>query len=244
MKFLMIANSFGVNLQTYARDIAKANDCDLDIYVLYIGGCSLDTHLRNIEADAKSYELFNNGVSTGKMISIKDALLMDKWDVISLQQASHMSGQIDSYYPYFEKVYNFVKENAPNSEIVFHQTWAYSSINSYKYETVPCFCQSFTFKNAKQMKKGIDYCYKKVCFEYGIKKIIRSGDVCQLAMKKIGDVYDLQGFHMNGLGCYLIGCNLIVTLFKIKLTNVFVPENLGKKTCENAVKFINTYFSK
>lgn len=242
MKFLMIANSFGVNLQTYAQSIATINNCDLDIYVLYIGGCSLDTHLRNIEGDIKGYELFHNGVSTGEMISIKEALKKDNWDKISLQQASHMCGIIDTYYPYFGKVFEYVKTMCPKAEIIFHQTWAYSSINSYKYETVPSFYNEFKFKNAKEMKDGLDYCYKRVCSEYGIKTIIRSGDVCELAMKEIGDVYDCQGFHMNGLGCYLIGCNLVKTLFKINLEQVFVPENLGRKTCETAVEFINNNF--
>ena len=96
MKFLMIANSFGVNLQTFAKQIAEANNFDLDIYVLYIGGCSLETHYNNIKSDAKAYQLFHNGADTGEMISIKSALEMDTWDVVSLQQASMFSAVLES----------------------------------------------------------------------------------------------------------------------------------------------------
>lgn len=208
MKLLLISNSFGVNLQTYAQDIAKFNGYDLEIYTLYICGCSLENHVKNIEGDSKDYELYINGVTTSRFVSINEALKMDKWDVISLQQASHVSGYIDSYYPYFGKVFSFVKTKCPSAKIVFHKTWAYSSINSYKYEQVPTFMPTFTFKNVKEMKKGIDYCTNKIINDFEIWKVIRSGDVIEKAMNKIGDCYDVQGFHMNSIGSYLIGNNL------------------------------------
>ena len=242
MKFLMIANSFGVNLQTFAKQIAEANNFDLDIYVLYIGGCSLDNHCRNIDGDVKGYELFVNGSSTGKFISIKDALEMDKWDVISLQQASHMCALVDTYYPYFEKVYNYVRELRPDSKIIFHKTWAYSPINSFKYETVPNFYPPFKFTNAKDMKAGLDFSVNKVCTEFGIDTIIRSGDVVEKATAEIGDCYDSQGFHLNEMGCYLIGCHLVKLFSGKPLTNVYRTPNTGLATCERCVEFVNKNF--
>lgn len=238
----MIANSFGVNLQTYACDIAKANNFDLDIYVLYIGGCSLDTHWRNIQSDAKAYELFHNGISTGNIVSIKDALILDDWDMISLQQASHMCGIESTYYPYFGNVFNFVKDICPKAEIIFHKTWAYSPINTFKYDQVPTFYPEFNFKNAKEMKDALDHCSNKVTKEFGITKVIRSGDVVELSMKEFADPYDGQGFHMNGLGCYLIGTNLIKLLSDKCIANVYVPDGLGKETCKKATEFINNNF--
>ena len=242
MKFLMIANSFGVNLQLYAKQIAEINGFDLDIYVLYIGGCSLYAHCNNIDNDTKGYELFVNGETTGKMISIKEALQLDEWDVISLQQASHASGILETYYPYFEKVYKYVRELRPNSEIVFHKTWAYSPINSFKYETVKDFYPPFKYTNAKDMKKGIDLCVDKICSEFQISKIIRSGDVVEKATAEIGDCYDSQGFHLNEMGCYLIGCNLVKLFSNKKLENIYKTPNLGLKTCERCVEFINNNF--
>jgi len=238
----MIANSFGVNLQTYASQIAKANDYELDIYVLYIGGCSLSTHSYNISNDKKDYELFVNGANTGKMISIKEALLMDAWDYVSLQQASHESGNIASYYPYFEDVYNFVRKLSPKSEIIWHKTWAYSPLYSYKYDTVCDFCPTFTFKNEDQMKKGIDDCCKQICKEFNIKTVINSGDVVYQAIRDYGDVYDEQGFHMSSIGNYLIGTNLIKILSKKRITNIYVPDGLTKENCEKIVSIINNKF--
>ena len=62
MKLLLISNSFGVNLQTYAKDIAKVNGLDLEIYTLYIGGCSLELHDKNIKENNKVYELFGDSI--------------------------------------------------------------------------------------------------------------------------------------------------------------------------------------
>ena len=88
MKILLISNSFGVNLQTYTKEIAKDNRLDLQIYTLYIGGCPLELHDKNIKENNKAYELFINGSSTGEFVSINEMLLKEKWDYISLQQAS------------------------------------------------------------------------------------------------------------------------------------------------------------
>lgn len=239
MKLLMIANSFGVNLQQYAHDIAKVNNFDLDIYVLYIGGCSLETHAQNIKNNEATYELFSNGKTTNKFISIKDALLLNQWDYVSLQQASHFSGIEKTYYPYFEIIYNFVKELSPTSEIVFHQTWAYSSTNLHRFNEVKKQLDNFNFTSPEEMKKSIDFCYKKICTKFDIKIIILSGDIIQKAEKNGLDVYDEYGFHLNNVGCYLIGLNLIRKLMNFNIKNIYVPNELNEKDCAYYVQFIN-----
>ena len=242
MKLLLISNSFGVNLQTYAFDIAKANDCELIIYTLYIGGCSLDIHEKNIKEENKSYELFINGKTTNKFVSINEALHLEKFDYISLQQASHFSGDVSTYYPYIEFVYNFVKKERPDAKIIFHKTWAYSGFNTFKYDTVTCINPDFKFKDDIEMKRGIDEACRQISKDFHFDKIIGSGDVVEKASKELCDVYDQQGFHMNSYGCYLIGCNLIKTLFNMNIKNVFVPQEFGKATCQRFVDFINKNF--
>jgi hypothetical protein len=73
------------------------------------------------------YELFINGETTKKMISIHEAMSMGPWDIITLQQASHDSGRPQTYIPYICELADFVRENAPDAEIYFHQTWAYET---------------------------------------------------------------------------------------------------------------------
>ena len=239
MKLLLISNSFGVNLQIYAGDIAKANGLDLEIYTLFIGGCPLRSHDANIKEDKKDYELFVNGERTYTFLSIDEALRLKDWDYISLQQASHVSGDISSYYPYFNNVYTHVRIKCPNAKIMWHQTWAYSGKNPFKYTEVKGWLPTFKFKNDIEMKKGIDECLNKILKDYKIDLVVRSGDIVFVGMKVFDDLYDSEGFHLNDLGCYLIGNNLVKTLLNHKISNVFVPENFDKKLCEKAVDFVN-----
>ena len=61
------------------------------------------------------------------MISLKDALLKDDWDYVTVQQVSSFSGIVESYYPYITKIIEFVKELRPNAKIIMHQTWSYEN---------------------------------------------------------------------------------------------------------------------
>ena len=240
MKILLISNSFGVNLQIYAAQIAELNGLDLSIYTLFIGGCPLRSHDGNIKENNKDYRLFIDGRDTDRYVSINEALLMEKWDYVSLQQASHVSGDISSYYPYFNNVYTYVKSVCPNAKIMWHQTWAYSGKNPYRYKVVPTEYPAFTFKNDKEMKEGIDKALSKIMSEYKIDLLVNSGDVVFEAMKVFDDVYDSEGFHLNDLGCYLIALNFIKKLTCKPIAKVYVPKELDKDTCLKAVNFVNS----
>lgn len=239
MKILLIANSFGVNLQTYAKEIAKANGLDLEIYTLYIGGCPLSTHDHNIKENKRDYELFVDGKTTSLFLSIDEALRLKDWDYVSLQQASHVSGTISSYYPYLNNVYTYVRIKCPKAKIMWHQTWAYSGKNPYKYDEVKNWCDTFKFDNDLEMKKGIAEALEKITNEFKFDLVVRSGDVVFEAMKEFEDVYDEAGFHLNNLGCYLIGANFIKCLLNHELKNIYFPDNLDKNLCEKGIYFVN-----
>jgi hypothetical protein len=122
MKILFIGNSFSANATRYIREISQG---ELFVRNLYIGGCSLETHARNIENDAYAYE-YQVDAKAIAMTSIKSALLSEEWDVVSVQQVSSLSGIYDSYFPYIDTVIAEVRKYRPNARIVFHRTWAYN----------------------------------------------------------------------------------------------------------------------
>ena len=127
MKILSIGNSFSVDAQRYLHQIAKENGDDIFCGNTYIGGCSLERHYNNIIEDKADYEYHENGEFQGEMISIKDALLKDEWDYVTVQQVSSFSGYTDSYYPYITEIIKYVKELRPNAKIIMHQTWSYEN---------------------------------------------------------------------------------------------------------------------
>ena len=57
MHVLAIGNSFSMDAARYLHAIARADGEKLEIANLYIGGCSLERHFRNMLTDEERYEL-------------------------------------------------------------------------------------------------------------------------------------------------------------------------------------------
>ena len=125
MKLLSIGNSFSQDAQEWLHKIAVANGVELETTNLMIGGCSLETHWNNMNSGEAAYYLEQNAQNMERMINLEDALAMDTWDVITVQQASHYSGMPQTYVPYITELVAYVREKCPNAKIYFHQTWAY-----------------------------------------------------------------------------------------------------------------------
>lgn len=127
MKLLSIGNSFSTDAHRYLHALAKQNDIELDTANLFIGGCSLETHWRNVCEDNAYYDYELNGNEAETKISIKTALQSGEWDVVTLQQASAHSGIYGTYQPYLSMLAQFVREHQPQAKLYFHQTWSYEN---------------------------------------------------------------------------------------------------------------------
>ena len=125
LKILAIGNSFSEDATSYLEDIANCGGEKCKVVNLYIGGCSLERHCRNIDEDLREYDPQFKAKPTGEKVSIKDALLSDDWDVVTLQQVSGLAGVPETYHPYLEKLSAYVKEYRPNAKQYLHMTWAY-----------------------------------------------------------------------------------------------------------------------
>lgn len=125
MNVLSIGNSFSQDAQRYIHNIARADGVSVNTFNLYIGGCSLSRHYRNMISEKPVYEIEMNGESTGFFISIKEALLNRDWDVITVQQVSQQAPYYETYQPYLDELVGYVRKCVPKAKIVIHQTWAY-----------------------------------------------------------------------------------------------------------------------
>ena len=199
MNILAIGNSFSEDATRYLHDIARADGKSLQVTNLYIGGCSLEQHYRNMLSDEKKYELQYNGQKTGFFVSLRDALLNRKWDVITMQQVSHLSFKKESYLPYIFALVDFVRKYAPETKLYLHQTWAYeegssSLLNVAKYD------------RADRMLSDIVKVNSEIAALIEVEKIIRSGELFGvLAQKGIKEIHR-DTFHASlGLGRYALG---------------------------------------
>lgn len=131
MKILSIGNSFSQDAHRWLHKLAEHNGIELETVNLFIGGCSLETHWKNVEENNAHYDLEVNGGSVGRKISIDEALSLEEWDVITLQQVSHDSGKYVTFEPYLSSLAEIVRKKQPNAKLYFHQTWAYDIGSSH-----------------------------------------------------------------------------------------------------------------
>ena len=146
LKILAIGNSFSQDATRYIHEIAAHNGKNIKVVNLYIGGCPLRTHYVNSVDDRKNYSIEFNGVTTGFFASIKEALISDEWDIVTLQQSSNKSFKFETYQPYLDGLVEYIRRLAPKAKIAVHQTWAYEKnsdklINVAKYDTAMAMTQ-------------------------------------------------------------------------------------------------------
>ena len=208
-KILLISNSFGVDATRYLYGIARAAKKDAKIVTLYIGGCSLYRHYRNMLSEEKAYTLYFNGVSTGFSMSIKEALLSDEWDVVTLQQSSPASGHFETYEPFLTELFNYVKKYAPHAKQYLHKTWAYSGDEAYAKKRL-----SAGFETREEMLAAVDKAYSKASKTVAFDGVIPSFEVMKGLYDAVGEDTYRDGFHASlGIGRYALGCVWFEALF-------------------------------
>ncbi len=138
LKVLMIGNSFSICLLNEMPNVAKAMDLNLDLCSLYIGGCSLERHWRNVckpETTPYAVGWSYGGVSKApdapvakfaKGGNIPSVLVADTWDVVTIQQASHDSWRPETYHPFGDDLVKTIRTLAPQAKIVLQETWSYT----------------------------------------------------------------------------------------------------------------------
>ena len=174
---LSIGNSFSQDAQRYVHDLARGEGVSIETANLYIGGCPLDLHYRNMQGDRKTYSLEINGhSSTGFMVSIKEALLVRSWDYVTIQQASHFSYQEHTYQPYAAELVKYIRTMCPKAKVLLHQTWG--------YETGSQRCLDHGFNTYDDMFAEVKRCYAKAAEEIHADGIIPSGEALGCALQK------------------------------------------------------------
>ena len=246
IKVLAIGNSFSEDaVENYLYELAAAQGDSLVIGNAYIGGCSIDRHLDNLKTGKTDYAFRKivGGKKTDTKKSRLDSIIVNEpWDIISLQQASPLSGQPDSFKNLGE-LKRMVQELAtnPNVEIVWHLTWAY-----------PQKSRSGAFKNygssQEKMYKAILNTAKGELPKVSIERCIPSGITVQLAREDLGDCMNRDDIHLSlSLGRFAAACTWCEFLTgKSILYNTYWPDDVSgfdvkmiHKATRKAMKKVN-----
>lgn len=198
MNILSIGNSFSQDAQRYLSRIAKADGEKLQSFNLYIGGCSLARHYRNMLSGEREYELEMNGTNTRFKVSLEEALLNRDWDIVTVQQVSKQANDYESYQPYLNELVDFVRRCVPGAKIAFHQTWAYEQ-DSQKLEMMG-------YPRWEQMIEDIIPAAARAAKDVDADFLIPSGEVFRALLEKGVEKVHRDTFHASlGLGRYALG---------------------------------------
>ncbi|SCY72979.1 protein of unknown function [Lachnospiraceae bacterium XBB2008] len=222
---LAIGNSFSRDATAYLHDLCASMGLSVHVVNLYIGGCSLEQHWRNIEKDETAYQYQENGVITDRYVSVSDVLHSMSWDFIVTQQSSHDSGWIDTYEPFAGLIFEYLKKEVPGAQICMQQTWAYEVDSNHgafmRYN-----------RDQQEMYRRSRDNYTQIAKKYGI-ILIPCGDVIQNIRKhpefdvsKGGISICRDGFHMHYLyGRYALACTWAKALLHAPVRECdFVPK--------------------
>lgn len=225
MNILAIGNSFSEDATYYLYKIANSAGIDIKVVNLYIGGCSLCTHAKNIQEENPFYRYELNGRHTDRKVSIQEVLKEDNWDIVTVQQQSGRAGVYESYRDNLGAILACIHEHAPKSKVYFHETWAYETDSTH-----PDFV--LYGNDRKKMHTCIHETVRRVCLETGKLPIIPSGDVIDRLRQT--DVFDIakggmsicrDGYHVDLIyGRYLLGLVWFTSLLNGKIEAVsFIP---------------------
>ena len=191
LKVLMIGNSFSVCVLQEMPACAAAAGETLDLASLFIGGCPLDRHWSNVEKavrpDFKPYAFRYSYASVkdakdapvsklGGNTNIPQALVADKWDVVTIQQASPKSPFPETYQPYADNLIAKIRELAPQAEVVIQETWSYTPYATNRLN-------EFKMTPAT-MHAAIKNAYGILASRHGLRQI-PTGDAVQLYRQRL-----------------------------------------------------------
>lgn len=235
LSLLMIGNSFADDTVFYLRELCQIYNIELEVGVLYIGGCSLDTHYYNAINNNDNYEfrmITNNEYNNYKNFSLLKALKLKKWEYITFQQASYDSG-IKESYKHLNKLINYVKNNS-NAKLGWNNTWAYSKDSNHS--------EYYRYNNNQEemYNKIISVIKDVIIINEELSFIIPCGIAIQ-NMRKLTNKDNLtrDGFHLNHLGCFIAGLCMLKTINKIEINTIYLPNN---ETINNCIRAINDAF--
>ncbi len=264
LKVLMIGNSFSICVLKQMPQVAASLNLPLDLCSLYIGGCSLNNHWSyHQKTNACPYQVSWSYTSCDKksvpvlaamkqkswekaygFSNIAPILSADKWDVVTLQQASHESWYRKSYEPAGTKLIGLIRQLAPQAKIIVQQTWTYTPwdkrLAHWKIDQ-------------NKMFEHLEDAYADFATRHGLEQILM-GKAVQLYRKELPVVYteksnndDVCGtdkfvqkdgkwapqgdvFHLNARGEFLQALVWTAKLFNADVTkSTYLPACLEKQ---------------
>lgn len=228
VRILVFGNSFSEDaLDSYFHGLCAAAGKKAIVGNMFIGGCPVSRHLKNVLVDSADYRFRRIGLNgtriTTEKVRPSQCIGSDSWDIVSFQQASGFSGHYDSYAG-LPRLIAFVDSLLPGgTRYIWHQTWAYAPQSDHR--------DFKSYGNDQyQMYDSIMAASRKAMADNpALSVIVPSGTAIQKARQKSGNP-DLtrDGYHLDKLiGRYIAACAWFESVFGEPVVgNSFIPDGL------------------
>ncbi len=227
IRVLAIGNSFSEDaIENNLYDLAKAQGDIIVVGNLYIGGASLELHSHNAALNLPAYRYRKTDADGQRhqadTMALARALNDEPWDYVSLQQASHYSGQYATYKPYLTDLVALVKKHCPRARLLWHQTWAYAANSTH---------DGFANygRDQQRMYRSIIAASRQAMRDGKFKRVVPSGTAIQnMRTSFIGDKLTRDGYHLNLIyGRYVAACTWLEVLTgRTAVGNSYAPQGM------------------
>ncbi len=215
-RILSFGNSFSDDAHRWLHSIACTAGVEIETHDYVIGGCPLELHAQNLRSGEARYLYQKNGIyapdAQEALRTFQQGLQDGRWDIITIQQVSHLAGQPESYQPHLDELLTAIRAAQPQAKLYFQQTWEYEYCSDH-----PGF--SFYGGSCDAMHTAVRDTCRRFAAESGL-KLIPTGEAIHAA-KRLPD-FDSErgglslyrdGFHMGWVyGRYLASCVWLQTL--------------------------------
>lgn len=120
----------GRSLAHHCENVAKGRDPNYAPYEIGWNYCGVVNDPAAPVAKAvrkgNAKRLTKGATRGGGFGNIPQLLKADRWDVVTIQQASHFSWRPETYQPYADDLVATIRKLAPQAEIVIQETWSYT----------------------------------------------------------------------------------------------------------------------
>ena len=241
ISILFVANSFGDDTIMYMSRIAKEFGIELDAHILYIGGCDINTHIKNLINNSPKYEYRLVNEDYDNIITqydyIANEAINNDWDYIVLQQQSSLAGMKNGLNN-LDQLIELIKQINPNKDTkyIWNMTWSYPNGSTH-----PCFVD---FNNDQAiMDKGIlDNIIEYIIPNKTFSKIIPVGlGIKQLRNYLPNNIIHRDMFHLSfDVGRFLASLLAIKTIFDVDIDNIkFNPINMDEKVKKEIISCVD-----
>ena len=263
LRVLSIGNSFSASLCRYLPAMAADSGEKLEFCNLFIGGCSLRRHAGNVAKagtdpafapyDVTWFRAEDPAHPAKFRSNIPQMLATQKWDVVTLQQASHESWKPESFHPWADSLVATVRSLAPDAEIVWHETWSYNAADAriggkfpdWPFDQAGMYARVETNALALAREFGLRVIPVGLAVQKRRAALAAAGPVFDPAALSPGDPIDLKGepvgalgwkdgrisgdtIHLNRSGEYLQAATWLGFLFGRDVRDLsFAPEGAG-----------------